>query len=150
MINELMILSKNMSCWWMKTRMLILIWPLGLIRVRSSGEITKFQSSSGWRGWCMCMFIHVWAVVKTQCLCQAPKKVVIIALWGGLSLHMGLYFWREKQICAKENLGERRKGSICGLGLLFEQVGIARDIADLASCMYATLYKTSDVDNGQL
>ena len=37
--------------------------------------------------------------------------------------------------------------SICGLGLLFEQMGIARGVASFASYMYATLYKTiSDVD----
>ena len=31
-------------------------------------------------------------------------------------------------------------GSICCLGLLFEQIGIAVGITDFASCMYATLY----------
>ena len=45
---------------------------------------------------------------------------------------------------------ERKKERIylwSGLGLLFEQMGIARGIANLASCMYVALCKTtSDVD----
>jgi hypothetical protein len=81
---------------------------------------------------------------------SSQKRGNYCFLGGPIATHGFVFLKREKQICAKENIGESRKGSICGLGLLFEQVGIARDIADLASCMYATLYKTSDVDIGQL